>query len=167
MTEGSEKTTKTIAHTTDLYYKVIPDSDGTITIKNTGSTLLALTKIRATDSGNRGVSPDAVTYSNVDAERAASALALFAEMDYADYEDDVLTPEEAEITEQPEVEEAVEAPEEEPEEEIIELGEDDITISITEPEPAEEETSAAEDDSVSLLKQWYQNLFSAIARLFR
>lgn len=167
MTEGSGKTTKTIAHTTDLYYKVTPASDGTITIKNTGSTLLALTKIRATDSDNRGVSPDAVTYSNVDAERAASALALFAEMDYADYEDDVLTPEEAEITEQPEVEEAVEAPEEEPEEEIIELGEDDITISITEPEPAEEETSAAEDDSVSLLKQWYQNLFSAIARLFR
>ena len=166
MTEGSARTTQTIGHSTDLYYKVIPDSDGTITIKNTGSTLLALTKIRATDSANRGVSPDAVTYSNVDADRAASALAKFASMNYADYEDDVLTPEEAEITEQPEAEEVVEAPEEEPEEEIIELGEDDITISITEPEPAEEETSAADSSSVALLKQWYQNLFSAIARLF-
>jgi len=169
MTEGEEKTSITINHTTDLYYKVIPASDGTIVIKNTGSTLLALTKIRTTDSANRGVSPDAVNFTYIDSSRAVSALALFATLDYADDENDVLTPEEAEIVKPTEPEEEViEVPAEtEPEVEITELGEEDIEISVAEPEPVVEEKPSTENKSTSLLKRLYQNLFSAISRLFR
>lgn len=38
----------TVAHATDMYYEVIPDANGYITIENTGNVLLSLTKLRCT-----------------------------------------------------------------------------------------------------------------------
>lgn len=45
-----------INHSTDLYYKVVPNSEGQIVIKNVGEDLLSITKLRVTGGGAVGES---------------------------------------------------------------------------------------------------------------
>ncbi|MCD7808712.1 MAG: hypothetical protein LUH02_05160 [Erysipelotrichaceae bacterium] len=50
VTNGTGTYSLTINHTTDLYYEITPTSDGYIMIKNTGSKLLSVTKLRVTSA---------------------------------------------------------------------------------------------------------------------
>ena len=61
-----------IAHSTDMYYKVQPDSNGFITIQNTGDGLLSVTKLRTT-----GTAGD-VQIQSITEEEALDAVAAFA-----------------------------------------------------------------------------------------
>ncbi|MCD8383117.1 MAG: VWA domain-containing protein [Clostridiales bacterium] len=70
-TKGSGKSETTISHSTDLYYEVTPDSNGYIMVKNTGESLLSITKLRTTTtaaSASDGISSasldDLVSYAN-------------------------------------------------------------------------------------------------------
>lgn len=53
VTNGAGKSNLTINHSTDLYYEVTPNADGLVVIKNTGDSLLSITKLRTT--ANSGV----------------------------------------------------------------------------------------------------------------
>ena len=53
VTNGEEKSSLTINHSTDLYYEITPNADGLVVIKNTGDSLLSITKLRTT--ANSGV----------------------------------------------------------------------------------------------------------------
>ncbi|MCD7737374.1 MAG: VWA domain-containing protein [Lachnospiraceae bacterium] len=50
VTNGTGTSELTISHTTDLYYEITPTSNGYIMVKNTGSNLLSITKLRATSA---------------------------------------------------------------------------------------------------------------------
>ena len=53
LTNGNGTSKQEIKHSTDLYYKITPNDDGLVVIKNTGDSLLSITKLRTT--GNSGV----------------------------------------------------------------------------------------------------------------
>lgn len=53
LTNGNGTSEQEIKHSTDLYYKITPNDDGLVVIKNTGDSLLSITKLRTT--GNSGV----------------------------------------------------------------------------------------------------------------
>lgn len=55
-TNGSNKSTQTIKHTADLYYKVTPNSEGKIVVTNSGEKILSITKLRTAGSGISGAS---------------------------------------------------------------------------------------------------------------
>lgn len=48
ITNGDAKSELDINHSTDLYYEVTPNSSGIIVVKNTGSNLLSITKLKTT-----------------------------------------------------------------------------------------------------------------------
>ncbi len=93
----------TIGHASDLYYRVTPDSYGYVTIKNNGSNLLAVTKLRTAGSG--------AVAESLDAEAAVQAYNAFSLLDVVSYDsspvtDDELTGNESEdssgiVTEEP------------------------------------------------------------------
>ena len=93
----------TIGHASDLYYRVTPDSNGYVTIKNNGSNLLAVTKLRTAGSG--------AVAESLDAEAAVQAYNAFSLLDVVSYDsspvtDDELTGNESEdssgtVTEEP------------------------------------------------------------------
>lgn len=93
----------TIGHASDLYYRVTPDSNGYVTIKNNGDNLLAVTKLRTAGSG--------VVTESLDAEAAVQAYNAFSLLDVVSYDsspvtDDELTGNESEdssgtVTEEP------------------------------------------------------------------
>lgn len=70
VTDGSNAKTVDINAASDLYYKVVPSSNGMIEIKNTGGNLLSITKLRRTgDASDAEVFgllrvSDAVAYAN-------------------------------------------------------------------------------------------------------
>lgn len=72
VTNGDSKSELNISHTTDLYYKVTPDANGTIVITNTGDNLLSITKLRTTGS-NADVATTTLT-----AEEVVAAVQLFS-----------------------------------------------------------------------------------------
>lgn len=93
----------TIGHASDLYYRVTPNSNGYVTIKNNGSNLLAVTKLRTAGSG--------AVAESLDAEAAVQAYNAFSLLDVVSYDsspvtDDELTGNESEdssgtVTEEP------------------------------------------------------------------
>ncbi len=93
----------TIGHASDLYYRVTPDSNGYVSIKNNGSNLLAVTKLRTAGSG--------AVAESLDAEAAVQAYNAFSLLDVVSYDsspvtDDELTGNESEdssgtVTEEP------------------------------------------------------------------
>ncbi|MDD5931887.1 MAG: hypothetical protein PUC45_05415, partial [Oscillospiraceae bacterium] len=50
VTNGSETSPITISHASDLYYKIIPNDEGYVVIKNTGDSLLSVTKLKASEN---------------------------------------------------------------------------------------------------------------------
>ncbi len=61
VTNGTGTSNITIGHTTDLYYEITPTSEGYIMVKNTGSSLLSITKLRATSAVAVDTSEDVET----------------------------------------------------------------------------------------------------------
>lgn len=134
VTNGSAKAVYSIAHSTDLYYEVVPTAEGLITITNTSDNILALTKVQAMAITAPGAATAAVSFMAVGEEEAASYVATFASLPVE------------EITEE-------ETEEEIPEEEV-EIPEIDVEIENPESEqkPNVNET----------LKNLVKNLFSKI-----
>lgn len=49
VTNGSSTSTITISHASDLYYEITPNSEGFVVIKNTGESLLSVTKLKTSE----------------------------------------------------------------------------------------------------------------------
>ena len=68
VTNGTGRTTKNINSANDLYYTITPDKDGNVVIKNTGTGLLSITKVRITTKSSSAntyslrVTPNAMSY---------------------------------------------------------------------------------------------------------
>jgi len=110
-TYGAEKKVYNIAHSTDLYYEVVPNADGLVTIKNTSDAILSLTKVQAIAITAEGAQAVTVNFMEVGAEEAANYVATFAslnifeEVEEPEEEKEEVTPEVDVEIENPEVEE--------------------------------------------------------------
>ena len=146
--------TKTVSHTSDLYYKVTP-VNGKVTITNTGDGILSITKLRTTGASGTSGAKMAPTRELVAAFRSLAALPV------VEYTDEVLTEEEAE---EPVVEEPVEEVEAEDEEPAVEdLGAEDIVIENPEPEAPAVEPAPAPAKTNNVLSR----ILSSFLGLFR
>ncbi|MBQ9165622.1 MAG: hypothetical protein IJX71_01645, partial [Oscillospiraceae bacterium] len=136
-----------IAHTTDLYYKVVP-ADGYITIQNIGENLLSVTKIKMTGADTAsGIALLSMTEEEAVAEVSAFSLRTAVAYDAAPEEEVPETPVEPEEPAEPETPEEPETP--------------DVDIEIDNPEPAPQKPAQNE-----ALKNLVKNLFKKISGWF-
>lgn len=83
MTNGSDKSTLNIKAASDLYYKLIPDSNGTVVVQNTGSNLLAVTKLRTTAESDVSVQDIGIQLLSLEAAcEAVDAMPALASVPY-------------------------------------------------------------------------------------
>lgn len=140
------KSTADITHSTDLYYRIAPNDDGIIVIKNTGDNLLSITKLRSAISMDSRIE-DPASY---DETKALKAFNEFRNYRLVDYDADVLNPDE----ESEDVDEEYVA--EEPE-----IQEIQVEITNPEPEASKEEKTSKDDYS------WWKNLFGGFKGFYR
>ena len=148
ITNGGEKSNLTISHSTDLYYKVTPNTDGTIVVTNTGDNLLSITKLRTTGSGTAGLAV-------IGEDEALNAVAAFKTASYVEYTEETTT--EDEITE-----------DETTSEETVEEGtvdEDDIVIENPDDSGSQSEQNQETEENTES-QSWISNLFNGIKNLF-
>lgn len=156
ITNGEEKSNLTISHSTDLYYKVTPNSDGTIVVKNTGESLLSITKLRTTGSGTAGLAV-------LSEDEALNAVAGFKAAGYVDYDSQGIG--EGEFTESSE-DTVVENPET-PEEQVPVDTVDPDEVVIDNPDDFENATEEAPSETEPPVStNWISNLFNSIKNLF-
>ena len=151
---GTTKSPITVSSASDLYYSISPDGNGIIVVKNTGESLLSITKLRTTfapDSGASGVS-----FLALDDETALNTYTAFTSYSMVAYNAAPATEEELEEQEKPEVTEPEEpAQPETPEEE----GPGEVIIE----NPAEPEKPADEvrDEFIN----WLTSLFNSMRKI--
>lgn len=134
----------TIGHASDLYYRVTPDSNGYVTIKNNGSNLLAVTKLRTAGSG--------AVAESLDAEAAVQAYNAFSLLDVVSYDSSPVTDDE--LTGNESEDSSGTVPEEPGDVEIENPGDYDDT-ETQEPE-----------QTTPTIGNWINKLFSSIKDLF-
>lgn len=143
ITNGSAKSPLTISHSTDLYYKVTPNNDGTIVVTNTGNSLLSITKLRTTGSGTDGLAV-------ISEEEALNAVAAFKTASYVEYIEETIT--EDETTGEETVGEGT-------------VDEDDIVIENPDDSGSQNEDNQTTEEN-SGFQSWISNLFNGIKNLF-
>lgn len=143
ITNGSAKSSLAISHSTDLYYKVTPNSEGTIVVTNTGSNLLSITKLRTTGSGTDGLAV-------IGQDEALNAITAFKTASYVEYTEDTLT--EDETTGEETVGEGT-------------VDEDDIVIENPDDSGSQNEDNQTTEEN-SGFQSWISNLFNGIKNLF-
>ena len=144
ITNGNDaKSNLTISHSTDLYYKVTPNTDGTIVVTNTGDKLLSITKLRTTGSGTDGLAV-------IGQDEALNAITAFKTASYVEYTEDTLT--EDETTGEETVGEGT-------------VDEDDIVIENPDDSGSQNEDNQTTEEN-SGFQSWISNLFNGIKNLF-
>lgn len=143
ITNGSAKSPLTISHSTDLYYKVTPNNDGTIVVTNTGNNLLSITKLRTTGSGTDGLAV-------IGQDDALNAITAFKTASYVEYAEDTLTEDETTGGET-----AGEGT----------VDEDDIVIENPDDSGSQNEDNQTTEEN-SGFQSWISNLFNGIKNLF-
>ena len=133
----------TISHSTDLYYKVTPNNDGTIVVTNTGNNLLSITKLRTTGSGTDGLAV-------IGQDEALNAITAFKTASYVEYTEDTLTEDETTGGET-----AGEGT----------VDEDDIVIENPDDSGSQNEDNQTTGEN-SGFQSWISNLFNGIKNLF-
>lgn len=153
--DGANAADASIGHTTDLYYKVTPNN-GTIVIKNTGDSLLSVTKLRIAGIDGAAETNDTAA-SSMTAETAQNAAVAFNAAPRAVYQSAGTTDEELTAAETPEV----------TENESLDNGEtaagETGEVIIENPDVTEEQTA---ETSSTVSSGWVQNLFSSIRSIF-
>lgn len=144
ITNGNDaKSNLTISHSTDLYYKVTPNTDGTIVVTNTGDKLLSITKLRTTGSGTDGLAV-------IGQDEALNAITAFKTASYVEYAEDTLTEDETTGGET-----AGEGT----------VDEDDIVIENPDDSGSQNEDNQTTGEN-SGFQSWISNLFNGIKNLF-
>lgn len=144
ITNGNDaKSNLRISHSTDLYYKVTPNTDGTIVVTNTGDKLLSITKLRTTGSGTDGLAV-------ISEEEALNAVAAFKTASYVEYTEETIT--EDETTGEETVGEGT-------------VDEDDIVIENPDDSGSQNEDNQTTEEN-SGFQSWISNLFNGIKNLF-
>lgn len=134
----------TIGHASDLYYRVTPDSNGYVTIKNNGDNLLAVTKLRTAGSG--------VVTEGLDAEAAVQAYNAFSLLNVVSYDSSSVTEDELTGNEQEDSSETV--------------TEEPGDVEIENPEDYGNEETQEPEVSVPTAGSWINQLFNSIKNLF-
>lgn len=144
ITNGNDaKSNLTISHSTDLYYKVTPNNDGTIVVTNTGNNLLSITKLRTTGSGTDGLAV-------IGQDEALNAITAFKTASYVEYAEDTLTEDETTGGET-----AGEGT----------VDEDDIIIENPDDSGSQNEQDQ-ETEGNTTVQNWITSLFNGIKNLF-
>lgn len=141
------KESKTINHTTDLYYKVTPNTDGTITITNTSGALLSVTKIRTSGAA----ASQGLMLLSMTEDEALDTVAAFSLMRVVDTEEEPVDPE-TPSTDPDDSQDTTEEPEE-PE------------IDIVNPEPENKpEIEEVKNELNKLVTNLFKNIFKWFGR---
>ena len=151
---GTTKTSVSVSSASDLYYVVVPNDGNTITVENTGSGLLSITKLRTTLAAGSGAS--GVSFLDLDDETALNTYTAFTSYSMVAYNAAPATEEELEEQEKPEVTE----PEEPAEPETpAEEGPGDVVID----NPTEPEKPA--DEVRNEFINWLTDLFNSMRKI--
>ena len=134
----------TIGHASDLYYRVTPDSNGYVTIKNNGSNLLAVTKLRTAGSG--------VVTESLDAEAAVQAYNAFSLLSVVPYDSSSVTEDEL--------------PGNDSEDSSGTVTEEPGDVEIENPEDYDDEETQKPEQTAPTLGSWINKLFNSIKDLF-
>ena len=141
------KASKTINHTTDLYYKVTPNTNGTITITNTSDALLSVTKIRTSGAA----ASQGLMLLSMTEDEALDTVAAFSLMRVVDTEEEPVDPE-TPSTDPDDSQDTTEEPEE-PE------------IDIVNPEPENKpEIEEVKNELNKLVTNLFKNIFKWFGR---
>lgn len=151
---GTTKTSVSVSSASDLYYVVVPNDGNTITVENTGSGLLSITKLRTTLAAGSGAS--GVSFLDLDDETALNTYTAFTSYSMVAYNAAPATEEELEEQEKPEVTE----PEEPAEPETpAEEGPGEVVIE----NPTEPEKPA--DEVRNEFINWLTDLFNSMRKI--
>ena len=134
----------TIGHASDLYYRVTPDSNGYVTIKNNGDNLLAVTKLRTAGSG--------VVTESLDAEAAVQAYNAFSLLSVVPYDSSSVTEDEL--------------PGNDSEDSSGTVTEEPGDVEIENPEDYDDEETQKPEQTAPTLGSWINKLFNSIKDLF-
>lgn len=144
---ADSKESKTINHTADLYYKVTPNTDGTITITNTSGALLSVTKIRTSGAA----ASQGLMLLSMTEDEALDTVAAFSLMRVVDTEEEPVDPE-TPSTDPDDSQDTTEEPEE-PE------------IDIVNPEPENKpEIEEVKNELDKLVTNLFKNIFKWFGR---
>lgn len=144
---ADSKESKTINHTTDLYYKVTPNTDGTITITNTSGALLSVTKIRTSGAA----ASQGLMLLSMTEDEALDTVAAFSLMRVVDTKEEPVDPE-TPSTDPDDSQDTTEEPEE-PE------------IDIVNPEPENKpEIEEVKNELNKLVTNLFKNIFKWFGR---
>ncbi|MDD7389391.1 MAG: hypothetical protein PUG60_06995 [Lachnospiraceae bacterium] len=139
----NEAASTPINHASDLYYKVVADSNGNVVIKNTGNNLLSVTKLRIADT---------VEVTGITAEAAVNAVNTFSLRNVVTYDASGIADEDISEEETPS----------ESESEIIDESEEETSGDVVIENPEGSETPAEE---VSNVKDWLNNLLAGLKKV--
>ena len=153
---GTTKTSVSVSSASDLYYVVVPNDGNTITVENTGSGLLSITKLRTTLAAGSGAS--GVSFLDLDDETALNTYTAFTSYSMVAYNAAPATEEELEEQEKPEATEP-EDPEVTEPETPAEEGPGDVVID----NPTEPEKPA--DEVRNEFINWLTDLFNSMRKI--
>lgn len=151
VTNGTSRSSLTIAHSTDLYYVITPTSDGQIVVTNTSDNLLSITKLRTTGTGTSGVSEN-----SLDLTEAVNAVTAFKSAEYVAYESEGVAEDTWTEPEENETEDT---------EEKVTVDPGDITIDNSD-NYDDGENQEPEQTTSQVSSSWIANLFNSIKSLF-
>lgn len=134
----------TIGHASDLYYRVTPDNNGYVTIKNNGSNLLAVTKLRTAGSG--------AVAESLDAEAAVQAYNAFSLLDVVSYDSSPVTDDELTGNES--------------EDSSGTVPEEPGDVEIENPGDYDDAETQEPEQTTPTIGNWINKLFSSIKDLF-
>lgn len=134
----------TIGHASDLYYRVTPDNSGYVTIKNNGSNLLAVTKLRTAGSG--------AVAESLDAEAAVQAYNAFSLLDVVSYDSSPVTDDELTGNES--------------EDSSGTVPEEPGDVEIENPGDYDDAETQEPEQTTPTIGNWINKLFSSIKDLF-
>lgn len=145
--DSENAATTEVGHASDLYYRVTPDGNSNVVIKNTGTKLLSVTKLRFTND---------MSTMSINLDNAVQSVSTFSLRSVVAYNAAPATEEELEEQEKPEVTEPEEPAEPEtPEEE----GPGDVVID----NPTEPEKPA--DEVRNEFINWLTDLFNSMRKI--
>ena len=134
----------TIGHASDLYYRVTPDNNGYVTIKNNGSNLLAVTKLRTAGSG--------AVAESLDAEAAVQAYNAFSLLSVVPYDSSSVTEDEL--------------PGNDSEDSSGTVTEEPGDVEIENPGDYDDTETQEPEQTTPTIGNWINKLFSSIKDLF-
>ena len=156
VTNGESVTDHSISSASDLYYKITPSSDGYIVVKNSGDSMLAITKLRITGGEAADIPDTQNLFAISDMPALMSYVAEFDSLPVVGASDDTGI-------------ELPEEPEEETTDEVTEVPEESQTgnVVIENPDSDSQQNANDQNNAQNAIRNLIDRIFSGIRSWFK